>query len=115
VPGLDDLNRTKDEFTALGAEFFVVFPINVSQAVQLEEGLGFSYPIYADPDWELFNTMQTGFALGHPKRCWIVVDAEGIIQFVWRVPFERATGAMDIMMEHRYFEADDILQVIRDL
>jgi hypothetical protein len=58
--------------------------------------------------------MQTGWTISSPSRGWVLVDAEGIIRFIWRLPREKYTRLMDIVLSTPYVEADQILEKIRE-
>jgi peroxiredoxin Q/BCP len=114
-PGLNDLIRTQKAFEELGARFLVVFASSQAQVGQVAETLNVPYPIYADPDWDLFKAYQTGYTLGGPTRGWVVVDGEGVIRFIWRLPLERNADMMKVILSTPYVEADRILEEIKSL
>lgn len=107
VPGLDDLVRTHGEFAAAGAELLVVFPVSHQLAVHVVETLELPYPLYSDEDRVLYSAYETRFSSGAPLPAWVVVDAAGVIRFVWRAT---EGGLLD-----PYPEAAEILTELRQL
>lgn len=107
VPGLDDLVSTHGDFAAAGAELLVVFPVSHRLATHVVEALELPYPLYSDEDRALYTAYETRFSSGAPLPAWIVVDADGVIRFVWRAT---QGGLLDA-----YPEAAEILAELRRL
>jgi peroxiredoxin len=109
VPGLDELIRTHDEFEAAGAELVVVFPVSHELTKEIVRNLALPYPIYSDEDWNLFKAYETGFSAGAPLPAWIVIDRDGVIQFLWRAAdgglFDKYPESAEILAELRRIDA----------
>jgi peroxiredoxin len=105
VPGLDELTRTYGEFAALGAELMVVFPVTHEHTRILVKNLELPYPLYADEEMALYKEFETGYSGGIPLPAWVVGDAEGVIQFLWR--------ATEGGLYDHYVETPEILEVLR--
>lgn len=105
VPGLDELTRTHGEFAALGAELIVVFPVTPEHTRILVKNLELPYTLYADEDMTLYKEFETGYSGGIPLPAWVVGDAEGVIQFLWR--------ATEGGLYDHYVETPEILEVLR--
>jgi hypothetical protein len=80
--------------------------INERQANDVVDNLGRQYPIYTDEDWSLFHAFETGYFAGPPLPAWVVVDAKGVVRYVWRARDGNST---------EYVEADDIVARLREL
>jgi hypothetical protein len=63
----------------------VILPLPLEQCAAVVESLGLPYPLYANPDWSVFETYGTGHVLYAPKQTWVGVDASGMVRWVWRV------------------------------
>ena len=107
VPGLDELSRTYGEFEAVGAELLVVFPVTPAHTKIIVDKLELPYPLYADEQMSLYKHFETGYAGGVPLPAWVVADADGVIQFLWR--------STDGGLYDHYVESSEILDVVRAL
>jgi peroxiredoxin len=107
VPGLDDLTRTHAQFQAAGAELLVVFPVSPELSQEVVKQLELPYPIYADEHRQLFAAYETRFSSGAPLPAWVVVDADGVIRYIWRAT---EGGLLD-----HYPESAEILSELRAL
>jgi thioredoxin-dependent peroxiredoxin len=105
VPGLDALTRSHAEFDAVGAELLVVFPVTHEHTEILVDTLELPYPLYADEGMTLYKEYETGYSGGVPLPAWVVVDADGVIRFLWR--------ATEGGLYDHYAESDEILDVLR--
>lgn len=63
----------------------VILPLPLEQCREVVESLALPYPLYADPDWSVFEAYGTGHVLYAPKQTWVGVDASGTVRWVWRV------------------------------
>jgi hypothetical protein len=84
-----------------------VFPTTPDLCDVIVDTLDLPYPIYGDPDRDLYTAFQTRFSAGAPLPAWIVADGTGEIRFLWR-----ATGGG--LFGH-YPEGDEILDQIREI
>jgi peroxiredoxin len=105
VPGLDELTRTYGDFAAMGAELLVVFPVTAEHTKILVKNLELPYPLYADEEMRLYKEFETGYSGGVPLPAWVVGDADGVIQFLWR--------ATEGGLYDHYVETPEILEVLR--
>ena len=48
------------------------------------ESRNLSYPVYANPDWSVFDDYGTGSILFGPRQCWFGVGPDGVVRYVWR-------------------------------
>ena len=55
----------------------MILPLPLEQCRAVVESLGLPYPLYANPDWSVFETYGTGHVLYAPKQTWFGVDAGG--------------------------------------
>jgi peroxiredoxin len=58
--------------------------MNTAQTEHVKEVLGLNYPLYSDPSWDMFEAYGVGYSLGAPKASWVIIDAEGTVQWAWR-------------------------------
>jgi peroxiredoxin len=107
VPGLDELTRSYSEFEALGAKLIVVFPVTHEHTKILVENLELPFPLYSDEAMSLFKEYETGYSGGIPLPAWVVGDADGVIQFIFR--------ATEVGLYDHYAESAEILDVLRAL
>jgi len=42
------------------------------------------YPLYSDEDYDLFTAFETRFSAGPPLPAWVIIDATGVIRYIWR-------------------------------
>lgn len=84
-----------------------MFPVDRDLTDVIVDQLELPYPIYADPDYSLFAEYQTRFSAGPPLPAWIVIDADGVIRYVWR--------ATEGGLRDEYPEGDAIVAVIEAL
>lgn len=84
-----ELKDTYDEFDAAGVQLAVVFPASPegSQEILAHNQLG--YPAYSDPTWEAFTAYGSGHLLFGPLQMYAVVDAHGIVSWLWRPEDDR--------------------------
>jgi peroxiredoxin len=80
---MDDLRTTHDAYREADVRLVVVAATNVDEARGMVEGWSLPYPLYANPDFSLFEAYDVGY-LGPPLHGWIVIDADGIVQYVYR-------------------------------
>ena len=104
MPGLEGLIHKQEDFAKRGVKPLVVVTNPPPQARQMVELVGLPYPLYSDPDYQLFGAFQTGWAAGPPMPAWVIVDGEGVIRYIWRLESTAGIGA--------YIEADGILAEI---
>ena len=62
----------------------VVFPLPIEQCRAVVEARQLPYPLYADPDWSLFEAYETGHILHAPKQSWVGIDPDGAVTWMWR-------------------------------
>lgn len=62
----------------------VIFPLPIEQCREVVESRDLPYPLYANPDWSVFESFDTGHILHAPKQCWVGIDGDGIVRHVWR-------------------------------
>jgi peroxiredoxin len=104
MPGLADLIQKQGAFDERGVKPIVVVTNPLRQAQEMVEIVGLPYPLYSDPEYQLFGAFQTGWAAGPPMPAWVVVDGEGTIRYVWRLASTGDIGS--------YIEAEGILAEI---
>jgi hypothetical protein len=63
----------------------VILPLPLEQCRSVVESLQLPYPLYANPDWSVFEAYGTGHVLYAPKQTWVGVDRAGIVRYVWRI------------------------------
>ena len=69
----------------------VILPLPIEQCRAVVESLELNYPLYANPDWSVFEAYGTGHILYAPKQCWVGVDEDGVVRHVWRVGADDGT------------------------
>jgi peroxiredoxin len=106
VPGLQELNTTYDDFEASGVQLAVVFSTDPKVTARIAETQGLSYPLHSDPTWGLYRAYDTGHVLMAPRQGWAVIDADGILRWVWRLSEE---GGATVPLP------SEVLVVARDL
>jgi peroxiredoxin len=106
VPGLLELNEIYDDFEASGLQLAVVFSTEPEITARITETQGLTYPLYSNPTWDLYRAYGTGHVLLAPRQGWVIVDAEGIVRWVWRLG---DTGSRRVMLP------SEVLAVARDL
>jgi peroxiredoxin len=106
VPGLMELNEIYDDFEANGMQLAVVFSTEPEVTARISETQGLTYPLYSNPTWDLYRACGTGHVLLAPRQGWVIVDGEGIVQWIWRLG---ETGSRRVMLP------SEVLAVARDL
>jgi peroxiredoxin len=84
TPGLPDLNQSYAEFTKRNIGLAVVLPTSTDNGHQLAEAMELKYPLYCDPTWQIFQDYGTGHGGPLPSQAWAILDAEGVIRWIWR-------------------------------
>ena len=62
----------------------MVLSLRTEQCQALIDSMSLTYPLYADPDWKIFDDYCTGAVLFAPKQAWMAIDSDGIIRWTWR-------------------------------
>ena len=106
VPGLQELNTIYDDFEAAGLQLAVVFSTEPDVTARIAELQGLSYPLHSDPSWNVYRAYDTGHVLLAPRQAWAIVDADGILRWVWRLG---EAGGSTVAMP------SEVLAVARDL
>lgn len=68
-----------------GVELMVILPLPLDSCQAVVEALELPYPLYANPDWSVFEAYGAGHVLYAPKQSWVGVDASGVVRWVWRL------------------------------
>lgn len=63
----------------------VVLPLPLDECRLVVESRELPYPLYANPNWSVFEAYGTGHVFYAPKQSWVGVDAAGIVRWVWRL------------------------------
>jgi hypothetical protein len=66
-------------------ELLVILPLPLEQCHAVVESLRLNYPLYANPNWSVFDDYGSGHVLYAPKQSWIGIDEAGVVQYVWRL------------------------------
>ena len=77
----------------------VILPLPLEQCQAVIDSLELNYPLYANPDWSVFEAYGTGHVLYAPKQCWVGVDADGTVRYVWRIGDEGALRRVPLALE----------------
>jgi hypothetical protein len=62
----------------------VIMPLPIEQCRAVVESRELPYPLYANPDWSVYEAFETGHVLHAPKQCWVGVDPGGDVRYLWR-------------------------------
>ncbi len=79
------LGRMNDEFNRAGANILVILGGTLDQARRYAETLKVPFPVLADPDRAVYHRFElTKNFIGLQRTASIIVDANGIIQYIKR-------------------------------
>jgi peroxiredoxin len=105
--GMDELRRgVAEKIEDAGVRLVVVTPATLDEASEMVREWQLPYPLYVDPGCELFDAFDCGY-MGPPLHGWIVLDAEGIVRYVFRT---QETLELPLPMP----SMDELLGVARD-
>jgi hypothetical protein len=65
-------------------ELLVVISTTKEYAERVVRDFEMPYPLFCDPEFDVFDAYDLGRVGGIPMQGWVVVDGEGIVQYVWR-------------------------------
>ena len=71
----------------------------LEQSRFITESMKLPYPLYSDPDWNVFETYGTGHVLFGPKQAWFGIDRDGTVRYVWRSGENGKTGRVPLPLE----------------
>jgi peroxiredoxin len=106
TPGLQELNTVYGDFGAAGLQLAVVFSTAPEITARIPDTQGLHYPLHSDPGWDLYRAFGTGHVLFAPRQAWVIIDAEGIVRWTWRL--SEAGGS-------RVPLPSEVLEIARDL
>jgi peroxiredoxin len=80
---MEELRNSCRAYDDGGVGLVVVAATNVKEARDMVDAWALPYPLYANPDFSLFEAYDVGY-LGAPLHGWIVIDADGVVRYVYR-------------------------------
>jgi peroxiredoxin len=85
LPGLEQLDEMIGEFQQRGVEVMIVGASGKEECAEFREAIGLKLPIHADPQWNVFKAYDAGTFASFPLHAWALLDAGGIVKWVWRM------------------------------
>lgn len=86
MPHLDGLRESYEEFVVRGVRVLVVSTTDLEMTSYVAEALRAPYPILSDAEWAVCARYGVGSLMGVPLPGVFLIDAEGIIRWVWVAP-----------------------------
>lgn len=86
LPSLDQLDEMVGEFQRRNVQVLIVGSTTTERCADFREAVGLKkLPIHADPQWNVFNAFDVGSVGPLPLHAWVLLDADGIVRWVWRM------------------------------
>ena len=74
-------------------------PLPLEQCRAAVDSLELNYPLYANPDWSVFEAYGTGHVLYAPKQTWIGIDGDGVVRWTWHIGDEGRLRRVPLAIE----------------
>lgn len=77
----------------------MILPLPMDDCQEVVESLQLPYPLFANPDWSVFEAYGTGHLIHAPKQAWIGIDPEGLVRYTWFLGTVGRIGRVPLALE----------------